>query len=40
MIRALSQMEAFASRDGFRYGRVDNMVTWIEFGPQDAIETV
>lgn len=40
MIRALSQMEAFANRDGFRYGRVDNMVTWIEFGPQDAAETV
>lgn len=40
MVRALSKMEEFANRDGFRYGRVDNMVTWIEFGPADAPETL
>jgi dipeptidase D len=40
MLRALSKMEQLAARDGFRYGRVDNMVTWIEYGPVDAAETV
>ena len=40
MIRALSKMEELANRDGFRYGRVDNMVTWIEFGPADAPESL
>jgi len=40
MVRALAKMEALAARDGFRYGRVDNMVTWIEYGPADATETV
>ena len=40
MIRALSKMEELANRDGFRYGRVDNMVTWIEFGPADALESL
>lgn len=38
--RALSKMEEFAVRDGFRYGRVANQVTWIEYGPVDAAETV
>ncbi|MBC6498337.1 M20/M25/M40 family metallo-hydrolase [Weissella confusa] len=36
MVRALAKMEELAARDGFRYGRVDNMVTWIEYGPADA----
>lgn len=40
MARALAKMEELAARDGFRYGRVDNMVTWIEYGPADAAETV
>ena len=40
MVRALAKMEELAARDGFRYGRVDNMVTWIEYGPADADETV
>jgi len=40
MIRALSKMEEFARRDGFRYGRVKNQVTWIEYGPVDATETI
>ena len=40
MIRALSKMEELANRDGFRYGRVDNMVTWIEFGPANAPESL
>ena len=40
MIRALSKMEELANRDGFRYGRVDNMVTWIEFGTADAPESL
>ena len=40
MMRALAEMEALAFRDGFRFGRVDNMVTWIEYGPSDAVETI
>jgi dipeptidase D len=40
LVRALAKMEEFAARDGFRYGRVDNMVTWIEYGPTDAAETI
>lgn len=40
LVRALAEMEALAIRDGFRFGRVDNMVTWIEYGPADADETI
>ncbi|MCM0582562.1 dipeptidase PepV [Weissella diestrammenae] len=40
MIRALSKMEAFARRDGFSYGRVNNQVTWIEYGPSQAEESI
>lgn len=40
VVRALTAMEELAMRDGFRFGRVDNMVTWIEYGPKDAAETV
>lgn len=27
MVRALSRMEEFAVRDGFRYGRINNVLT-------------
>src|SRR5699024_6821753 len=40
MRRALSKMEELANRHGFRYGRVDHMVTWIEFGPADELESL
>ncbi len=40
MVRALAKMEELARRDGLRYGRVNNQVTWIEYGPADAPETV
>ncbi|MDR3191331.1 MAG: dipeptidase PepV [Lactobacillaceae bacterium] len=40
MVRALAKMEEFAKRDGFLFGRVDNQVTWIEYGPVDASETI
>lgn len=39
-VRALSKMEEFARRDGFLFGRFENRVTWIEYGPADAEETV